>query len=110
MGASVANYGAEDSKGNVPMTCTIIVAVPKNSLAQHVALTMRNHLRPKVYDFSKGGYRELKFDVVEQGKEVILTVHGVSGSDATTVWGQMSDELYSRQLTCTFKAPQAQAA
>ena len=92
------------------MSCNIIVAVPKHRLASDVAMTVRG-LRPRVYDNTLCGYRQLEFTVVERNRnEVEMTIHGVSGSDATTVWGQVSDDLYGRQLSCTLRAPMTQAA
>ncbi len=90
--------------------CTLIVAVPKHRSAQDVALELRRELRPKVYDCTFGGYRPLEFSVAERGKEVHLTILGVTGSDATTVWGQVSDDLYGRQLSCVFSTATAKAA
>ncbi len=110
MVASVANCGTEDSKGNVPMSCTLIVTVPKHRSAPDVALELRRELLPKVYDCTLGGYRGLSFDVTERGKEVVMTIHGVTGSDATTVWGQVSDDLYGRQLSCVLSTAIAKAA
>jgi hypothetical protein len=107
---SVANCGAEDSKGNVPMSCTLIVTVPKHRSVPDVAHELRRELRPKVYDCTLGGYRPLEFSVAERGKEVHMTIHGVTGSDATTVWGQVSDDLYGRQLSCVLNTAIAKAA
>jgi len=92
------------------MTCALIVTVPKHRSAQDVALELRAELRPKVYDCTLGGYRPLEFTVAERGKEVHMTIHGVTGSDATTVWGQVNDDLYGRQLSCVLQAPVRKAA
>ncbi len=90
--------------------CTIAIAVPKGRTAADVALQLRGKLRPKVYDCSRSGYRELKFDVVERGKEVLMTIHGVSGNEETDAWGYVDDNLKSLQLSCTLQAPVQKAA
>jgi hypothetical protein len=89
--------------------CTIIIAVPKHRSAFDVALAVRS-LRPKVYDYSLVGYRQLDFTVAERGKEVHMTIQGVTGNDATNVFGQVNDDLYSHQLSCVLYAPVARAA
>ena len=91
------------------MSCAIIVSVPKHRTVQDVALVVRE-IRPKVYDCTLGGYRQLEFSVAESGKEVHMTIPSISGSDVTTVWGQVSDDLYGRQLTCVLQAPMQKAA
>lgn len=93
--------------------CTIIVAVPKHRSTQDVAKVVKD-LRPTVFDptihVGRGGYRPLEFSVAERGKEVHMTIHGVTGSDATTVWGQVNDDLYGRQLSCVLHVQAAKAA
>ncbi len=90
-------------------TCTIMVDVPRGHLPDHVAQVVRG-LRPKVYDVSLNGYRAVPFSVAVVGKEVHMTLHGLSGNDATTVWGRVHDDLYSHQLRCSLRAPQDIAA
>lgn len=99
-------------------TYTLVISL-KNGKSIEEVCSMAVGLRPRVYDGQLGGYRSLVyvesgakppekgayFRVEPHDAEVHLIMVGINGSDATSLWGAVKDEVFSKTgLSCSFKS------